>query len=113
MSCPDEQQTIKFAFTNDEKTYKFVFPKAVCDACPLKPECTTNKNGRTVQFSVYHEILENDKAFLKTAKYETTRKARWGQEGDYRYGKRCFGLSKTRYRGLKKIGFQNRMIFLL
>ena len=113
VTCPKNQKTTSYNLTSNQKNYRFVFPKTTCTVCPLKSKCTVNKNGRTVQFSIYQELVEDNRVFLQTETYETSRKARWGQEADYGYGKRCFDLGKTRYRGLKKISFQNRMIFLV
>lgn len=113
VTCPDGKTTTKCRSLNNPDRYVFKFSKSQCLDCSLNNQCTTNKTGRTVQFSYYPELIDKDKKFLESDQYEIIRKARWGQEADYGIGKRAHGLSKTRYHGIKKISLLNTMIFLV
>ena len=111
--CPAGNVTTKYTTLHDPERYLFKFSKAQCLNCSLFNQCTTNKTGRSFQFSFYTELIESDKKYLESDQYEIVRKARWGQEADYGIGKRAHCLTKTRYHGIKKISFFNRMIFLV
>jgi len=112
-TCPAGQTTDTYATLKKPDRYQFKFSKRSCDSCILREQCTSSKTGRTIQISQYQLIIEQDKAFLETESYDELRKARWGQEGDYGWGKKAHGLAKSRYRGLKKTAFFNRMVFIV
>lgn len=113
VTCPAGNVTTKYTPLHDPERYQFKFLKAQCLDCPLYNQCSTNQTGRTVQFSFYQELIDNDTKYLESDQYEIIRKARWGQEADYGIGKRAHCLTKTRYHGIKKISLFNRMIFIV
>jgi len=111
--CPAGEISSRYSLLHNPDRYVFKFSKDQCLECSLYNQCTTNKTGRTVQFSVYKELIDRDKEYLDSEAYETMRKARWGQEADYGICKRTHGLSKTRYHGIKNISLSNCMVFLV
>ncbi len=112
-TCPANNTTNSYISIANPDCYKFQFLSEWCSSCILRSNCTTNKTGRTIQISHYSEMLEHDNIFLQTNEYKEIRKCRWGLEGDFGWAKKYHQLNKTRYLGLKKSGFYNRMIFLV
>ena len=111
--CPAGHTSSTYTINKDNETYLFRFPKLICDHCSLRKQCTTSKNGRTVNFSFHTQMLTKDKEFLQTEIYERLRKARWGEESTFGTAKQSHGLIKTRYHGIRKVSFQNRIIYIV
>ena len=113
VTCPAGETSSQYSLLHNPERYLFKFSKDQCLKCSLYNQCTTNKTGRTIQFSVFKDLIDKDKEYLNTDEYETMRKTRWGQEADYGICKRTHGLSKTRYHGIKSVSLTNCMVFLV
>ncbi len=107
LTCP-AGVTTKASWYDYQKDIKvFHFPMPVCGACPRKPECTQAKeNRRTVGIGPYHKDLMRAEDFNRTEKFKKFMKLRQPIEGKILELKRYHGLTRARYRGLKKVGLQ-------
>ena len=85
----------------------FIFDAADCQACPLRPRCTTSrKSGRRAMVSVYREEHERARALAKTEEYALLLRARSRIEPKQAEAKRFHGMRRARYRGLVKMHLQ-------
>lgn len=66
MTCPAGQVTQKKTYNRKLEGTQYMFPKAVCKACPLREQCTTSVHGRKVFISDYYDEFQNAKAFNET-----------------------------------------------
>jgi hypothetical protein len=62
-TCPEGKETIRKHVNPVLPGAQYYFGKDNCSQCPLREKCTTNKNGRTVFQSDYHDYYEKAKAF--------------------------------------------------
>ncbi|MBC8446178.1 MAG: transposase, partial [Chloroflexi bacterium] len=100
-TCP-AGQTAQGRTGKDERL-TFRFPKAVCAACPLRPQCCTGKGGRTLNVGPHHEILQAARARQETEDFKTRyREHRSGVEGGLSALVRGHGMRVGRYIGRAK-----------
>jgi transposase len=86
---------------------KYIFRKKDCKNCPLRDQCTTNKNtGRTVRISDYREIEEAAQQQATTPQYQAAMTARKAIERKQAEEVRFHGLRRARYRGLAYVTIQ-------
>lgn len=85
------------------------FPAATCAACPLRPRCTTNPDGRSVTLNFHEARLQEARA--EQARPRTRRKLRRRAviERKLAEGKR-HGMGQAHYRGTRKVLLQQRLI---
>jgi transposase len=86
------------------------FPRAVCQACPARAQCTrAQKDGRTLTFrpQAAHTALQARRREQTTTTFWERVKPRAGIEGTISQGVRAFGLRHARYRGLVKTHLQH------
>jgi Transposase DDE domain len=77
---------------------------SVCAECPLKPRCTTNKNGRSLRRSPKDEYIDIVRAYMQTEPYrKALRKRKVWIEPLFAEGKLWHGMSRFRTRMLKKV----------
>ena len=82
-----------------------------CDACALRPKCTTNKDGRTILRHFDEEYLDRVRGYRHTHPYQKALRKRrvWVEplfaEAKDRHGMRRFGL-----RGLEKVNAEALLI---
>jgi hypothetical protein len=75
-----------------------------CNACPLKPHCTTSKKGRRVRRSVDEDYLDRVRGYHDTATYQKAlNKRKVWVEPLYAEAKDWHGLRRFRLRGLWKV----------
>ena len=106
VTCPNNVITSKATINKVQDSMVLHFPKEECDRCPLRKECTTNPNGRTVTISPYYKELAWQKEYSKTDEYKKHIKTRSPIEPKNAELKRYHGLTRTRYRGLAKVNLQ-------
>lgn len=108
VTCPAGEETTDARPTKDHKgrpAVMFVFPAAVCGACPLRAECVAGKGGRTITVGVHEDRIAaarlsqtepvTQALLRKRAKVE--RKIDHVQD---------LGMRKARYRGRRKTRLQ-------
>jgi transposase len=90
-------------------TYRAV--GSVCAACPLKPECTTNKNGRNIRRGPGDEYIDRVRAYHGTFSYEKAlRKRKVWIEPLFAEAKDWHGMRRFRLRGLEKVNIEALLI---
>lgn len=89
---------------NGTDEYVFFFGKQ-CQACPIRAQCTTSKEGRTVRYHIHHLCLEVRYAEMKTEDFWLEMKLRPPVEGTISQIVRL-GARKARYRGGQKVNLQ-------
>jgi hypothetical protein len=96
-----------FSRRSTEKNYVYRAKAKVCNACPVKPECTDSKSGRHIFRSFYQEILDQAAADRQTEEYQKAMRKRgvWVEplfgEAKQFHRLRCFRL-----RGLLKVNIE-------
>jgi hypothetical protein len=63
-----------YAYTEREKRYQA--DAATCNACPLKPKCTTSDQGRVLKRSFDEEYLDRVRAYHPTEEYQKAMRKR-------------------------------------
>jgi hypothetical protein len=81
-----------------------------CNHCPLKPKCTTSKQGRSLCRSVDEEILERVRAYQPTEPYKKAlRKRQVWVEPLFAEGKDWHGMRRFRLRRLWRVNCEALM----
>jgi hypothetical protein len=84
---------------------------AICNACPVKAECTTSDRGRTIQRSIYEGYLETVRSYHATEPYKKSiRKRQVWVEPLFAEAKEWHGLRRLRLRGLMNANIQGLLI---
>lgn len=104
LKCPTGNVTEKFIF--DKRGYTFSFGKNTCNECPLRKQCTKNKNGRKVFITQYYEEIQEAKEFNQTDEYKEIMNGRKGIEPKIAEMKRFHGMTRAKFRGLKRFSIQ-------
>jgi transposase len=82
-----------------------------CDACPLKPECTTSKLGRQILRHFDEEYVDRVKAYRGTFLYQKAlRKRRVWVEPLFAEAKDWHGMRRFRLRRLEKVNIEALLI---
>jgi hypothetical protein len=87
-------------------------PKAeVCNACPVKGECTGSKSGRYISRSFFQEYLDKAEAYRQTEAYQKAMRKRsvW-VEPLFGEAKEFHRLRRFRFRRLLKVNIEGVMI---
>lgn len=73
---------------------------AICNACPVKANCTTSDRGRTIQRSIYEHYLEKVRSYHATEPYKKAiRKRQVWVEPLFAEAKEWHGLRRLRVCG--------------
>jgi hypothetical protein len=81
-----------------------------CNACPLKAQCTTNKQGRSLCRSVDEEYLDRVRAYQLTEPYKIAlRKRSVWVEPLFVKGKDWHGMRRLRLRELERVNYEALM----
>jgi transposase len=92
------------------KTITYRAGGSVCAACSLKPQCTTNKNGRSIRRGPGDEYIDKVKAYMQTGPYEKAiRKRKVWIEPLFAEGKLWHGMRRFRLRTLDKVNTEALM----
>jgi transposase len=108
--CPAGQVATKWAVRTERdgsSSIQIRFPAAVCNACPLRPQCTTSANGRNLSLSEHYERLVARRAEAQTPAFRDKLKTRAGIEATLSELVRRHGLRRHRYRGDAKRHFEH------
>ena len=87
-------------------------PKAeVCNACPVKGECTGSKSGRHIFRSFFQEVLDKAESYRQTEAYlKAIRKRSVWIEPLFGEAKEFHGLRRFRLRRLRKVNIEGVMV---
>jgi hypothetical protein len=113
-TCPSGCTTAKLAPCGKGRQV-FVFPLAVCTACPLRAQCltepnrrTTRRTGRTVLLHPQERLLQAARAFQQSPAFAEVRRRR--QAAEHRLARLVqLGLRQARFVGRAKTLFQLAM----
>ena len=107
LTCP-AGVTIKQSFHDYNKDIRmFHFPLTKCGPCEHLPQCTNaREKRRVVGIGPAHQELREAEIYNKTDQFKQDMKLRPGIEGKLSEMKRYHGLTRARYRGLRKVSLQ-------
>jgi len=84
---------------------------SICAACSLKPQCTTNKNGRSLRRGPEDEYIDLLRAYMLTEPYQKAiRKRKVWIEPLFAEGKLWHGMRRFRMRTLEKVNTESLMV---
>jgi transposase len=109
--CPQGQllPRRKTKYTEDEVVYRAA--AAICNACPVKTQCTSSDHGRIVHRSFYADYLDTVRGYHLTAAYQKAmRKRKVWVEPLFAEAKAWHGLRRLRLRGLQNANIQGLLI---
>jgi transposase len=87
---------------NNKAGYAFQFKASLCNACPLKPKCVKNKQGRRIYISYYEPYFRQARERLATEEGKQAYRNRYKIEQKVADLTRYCGLRRCRYRGLDR-----------
>lgn len=67
--CPQAQTLRLYARRNSEQVNVYATDALVCNACPVKSECTDSQSGRHIFRSFYQEQLDRVRAYQTSEAY--------------------------------------------
>jgi hypothetical protein len=103
-TCPNGQTTTDLRPAKDGGG-TFVFATERCSACPLRPQCTRSKHGRTVQLNPHEALLQKARELQRTPAFAQTHRHR--QAVEHRIARLTqLGIRQARYFGRTKTLFQ-------
>ena len=109
VTCPAGQTTERSHRARDHKdrpVQRFQFDGDVCAECPLRSECTSAKNGRTITLHYREEKLQEIRAYNETEEFDQRYRQRPKIERKLSELLRLCGLRVGRYLGRKKTELQ-------
>jgi transposase len=111
-TCPQGQQSSMWRLEHDNHgnpTTHIEFTGSICQACPVRPECTkSTKRGRqlNIRREESYTALQAARERQTTAEFKAQYAQRSGIEGTLSYAVRMAGMRRSRYRGLDKTRLQ-------
>jgi hypothetical protein len=108
VTCPAAQTTSDARSSKDHKgrpAVMFVFGAAICGSCPLRDQCTTAKDGRTIVVGVHHERIEAARAAQTRPETKALLRRRSKVERKIDH-LQDLGMRKARYRGRRRTKLQ-------
>jgi transposase len=108
--CPQGHAAVKWGVSTEadgSQSVHIQFAAAVCAACPLRPQCTTGKSGRSLRLSAHYELVAARRAEAQTEEFRERMRARPAIEATLSELVRKHGLRRHRYRGEAKRAFEN------
>jgi transposase len=109
--CSGDQPLRRFTVKNPDEVVIYRAAAAVCNACPLKAECTASDQGRQVRRSFHVDYLDRVRGYHTTPAYEKAmRKRKVWVEPLFGEAKQWHGLRQFRLRGLEKVNIEGLLI---
>ncbi len=107
LTCPKGVVADPHYYDSQKQSLSYHFPMTSCKVCELKPKCTNAKEGRrTVKIFDWQEQTNQSEIYNRTDYFKKDMKLRQPIEGKFSEMKRFHGLTRTRFRGLKKVRLQ-------
>jgi transposase len=105
--CPQGQTLRLTTRRQSEQVFIYAGETDVCNACPVKAECTDSKSGRHIFRSFFQEYLDRVEAYRQTETYQKAlRKRSVWTEPLFGEAKQFHGLRRFRLRGLWKVNIE-------
>jgi hypothetical protein len=109
-TCPAGHTTTDTGWSTDNQGRKVVMLKfgQRCDGCPLRPNCTTNREGRSLTLNFHEARLQGARA--EQSRPATRRKLRRRSLVERKLAElKMHGMGKARYRRERKVLLQLRL----
>lgn len=109
--CP-QGQILPLASRRTSEQVLLYKPKAkVCNACPVKSQCTGSKSGRHIYRSFFQQYLDKAEIYRQTEAYlKAMRKRSLWVEPLFGEAKEFHGLRRFRLRRLRKVNIEGVMV---
>ena len=108
--CPEGQEVPLYKRSYSENEFVYRVDAAICNACPVKSQCTHSKSGRYLRRSFFQEYLDRVKHYHETEAYKKAmRKRQVWVEPLFGEGKQWHRLRQFLLRGLEKVNIQGLM----
>ena len=108
--CPGGQKLRRTGSGPERDHVEYRAGTKVCNACPLRDQCTTGKIGRTFKRHVLQEAIDwADHLLPPWTRRHMMRRRRIRAEGSFAHAL-CHGFKRARWRGLAKMTMQNLLI---
>jgi transposase len=109
--CPQGHPLSRYSTKRTEGVVAYRGEAAVCNACPVKAQCTTSDHGRKVQRSFYADYLDMVLGYHETEAYQKAiRKRQVWVEPLFAEAKLWHGLRRFRRRGLENVNIEGLLI---
>ena len=109
--CPQGQILPLVSRRNTEQVILYRAKARVCNACPLKSQCTGSKSGRHIFRSFFQEILDKAESYRQTEAYlKAMRKRSVWVEPLFGEAKEFHRLRRFRLRRLRKVNIEGVMV---
>ena len=110
-TCPAGEMLRPQGEPNKEGSIRYRASAKACAACPLRAECTDNKQGRSVHRHPEEHYLEIARARRGTEAYEKAmRKRKVWAEPPFAEAKRWHGMDRFRLRGLERVNAETLLV---
>lgn len=107
LTCPQGVMTRESYRDYQKDLTIYHFPMSKCNKCHVQSKCTNERNGRrTVGISKVNAELREAEIYNRTEQFKEEMRLRPAIEGKLSELNRYHGLTRARYRGLKKVGLQ-------
>jgi hypothetical protein len=110
-TCP-QGETLVFRGLDERADRRHYRARAsVCNACPLKEQCTTSTQGRMLSRSFHAEYLDRVRGYYDTPAYQKAMRKRgvW-VEPLFAEAKQWHGLRQFRLRGLANVNIEGLLV---
>jgi hypothetical protein len=110
-SCPNGE-VLPLRHTDTENERKLYRARASsCKACPLRPQCTSNRRGRMISRSFHADLLERVRSYQGTPAFtKAMRKRGVWVEPLFAEAKQWHGLRRFRLRGVRNVNMEGVLI---
>lgn len=109
--CPEGHPLPRWGAKPSEEVVIYRAAGPVCNACPVKADCTTSDQGRMLQRSIHAPLLAQVRAYAQTEPYrKALRKRQVWVEPLFAEAKQWHGLGRLRLRGLMNATIQGLLI---
>jgi transposase len=109
--CPANQRLRRRSHHPARHYWEYAGRKEVCAGCHLRPACTRNKAGRTINRHEQQPLLDKGRqqSLSEAAQAHRKRRQYW-MEGSFADAANNHGLKRSRWRGLWKQAIQDLLI---
>lgn len=108
-TCPKGKETTRRHHSSDLEGTQHYFGKTNCGECPLREQCTTNKNGRTIFQSDYADVYKAAQTFNESEAGKAELKKRYLVERKNNELKNDCGLGDPRTKGLTALDIKAKI----
>ncbi len=107
LTCPKGVVAKPHFYESEKGSMSFHFPMSACNKCEWQKQCTNAKEGRrTVRIFDWQEATYESERYNLTDEFRSDMKLRQPIEGKFSEMKRYHGLTRAKFRGIKKFGLQ-------